>query len=440
MLIGELLLERSWVDETGLEQALADQAASKLEPEPRFGTLRLCSMLVERGLLDFDHAARALGELHNVHPALTRHLRQRDPELAGLIPSALARQLLAVPIGRGKNGELVVCVRDPLDKVKRALADATQLSIVLAVAPVGLLEEIVAGAYERGQTPPPIPPSSPRPVPRSIPRKLTAPIDEFDVDLSTGPIPALNEPDPDDDIPFASFNLVELDDVGVTKDFSQHSGQFPVIPRTMTPVQRATTNTEDELPIELPKPRAGTSPNSVIEAAPPRRITRDVPARSGPTLRETLAELEHASSSDDATEIGMAFVAQRWVSSLLFTVKEGAAIGHRGHGPNLSAAAVGAVAVPLVAPSIVGVAHDTRKLAKEPPPGAAAIQARLTNLLGLADAPMAAPILVGTHVACILAVGDPQGDPIGTDRAELDKLCVALGAAYTRMISSAKRA
>ena len=51
---------------------------------------------------------------------------------------------------------------------------------------------------------------------------------------------------------------------------------------------------------------------------------------------------------------------------------------------------------------------------------------------------VAAPILVGGKVACIVAVGDPQGDPIGTDRTELDKLCAALGAALVRIIQNQK--
>ncbi len=407
MRIGELLLERSWVDEAGLERVLAEQQETKV---------RLCTLLVARDLLDFDHAARALGDQHRVPCALIRHLEYRDPELARLLPAALARQLLAVPIGRGKNDELVVCVRDPSDAVRAALADATQLSIVLAVAPIGLLARHVNAAYARQPT---------SQVPRIPVRRATTvpPAEEFDVDMSTGPVPLIQVPQEDyDSIPFASFNLVELDDVGVTKDFTQHSGQF-AIPR------RPPTDDDDDLPIEIPR--------GVIEPAVGRKPTRDVPR--GPTLRETLAELEHAKSSDDATEIAMAYVVGRWASSLLFMIKEGAALGHRGHGPNLSAAAVGAVAVPLGAPSIVSLAHDARKIAKEVPPNAGAIQARLTNLLGLPDAPVAAPIVVGNHVAAVLAVGDPQGDPIGTDRAELEKLCAALGTAYARVIHTSKR-
>ncbi len=431
MRIGELLLERSWVDEAGLARVLLEHQETKV---------RLCSLLVARGLLDFDHAARALGEQHQVPCALTRHLEQRDPELAALIPAALARKLLAVPIGRGKGNELVVCVRDPSEEVRGALADATGLSIVIAVAPVGLLARIVNVAYERiptapvlGSPAPTAPAVPPTPVQRIHQRAVTAPNEEFDVDMSTGPVPTVSG-EHEDDIPFASFNLVELDDVGVTKDFSQSSGQF-LVPPPPPPPRRAVTNPEDDLPIEIPR----TPPPAPPETPRLRRSSSHTIPR-GPTIRETLAELEHSTSSDDATEIGMAFVSLRWASSLLFMIKEGAALGHRGHGPNLSAAAVAAVVVPLNMPSIIAVAHEARKLVRELPIGGGAIQARLANMLGLPEAPIAAPIIVGTKVAAILVVGDPQGDPIGTDRAELDKLCIALGAAYGRVIQDVKRA
>lgn len=424
MRIGELLLERSWVDQAGLSRAIAAQDKEKI---------RLCTLLVQRGLLDNDHAARALADQHGVPFALTRHLEQRDPLLAKLVPAALARQLCAVPIGRGKTGELVIAVRDPSEEVCAKLADACGLGVVVAVAPEGLLAKVVDIAYAR--------------MPSQPVRKVRAPsvVEEFEVDLNTGPVPTIS----DDEIPFASFNLVELDDVGVTKDFNQVSGQFPIVPRTMTPQpmpaqKRLGTDAENDLlidaprpasgsrpAIELPKPRPGTAPTG--DVAPPRRITRELRVN----LRDTLAELADATSRDDATEIAMAFVAVRWTASLMFSIKEGAALGHRGHGPNLTAAMIAAIVVPLTASSIVGAAHDAKKIVTTA--GAGAIQARLTTMLGFPDTPIAAPILVAGKVASILAVGDPQGDPIGTDRTELEKLCAALGAAFARIITQAKQ-
>lgn len=414
MRIGELLLERSWVDQAGLDRAIAAQAGTNL---------RLCTLLVQRGLLDNDHAARALADQHGVPFALTRHLEQRDPLLAKLVPAALARQLCAVPIGRGKTGELVIAVRDPSEDVRSKLADACGLGVVVAVAPIGLLEKVVDLAYAR--------------LPSQPVRKVRAPsvVEEFEVDLNTGPVPTIS----DDEIPFASFNLVELDDVGVTKDFNQVSGQFPVVPRTMTPAalppqKRLGTDAENDLPITLPQPRPGTAPTG--DLAPPKRSTREFAAR-GPSIRETLAELATSTSRDDATEIAMAFVAMRWSASIMFSIKEGAALGHRGHGPNLTAATIQAATIPLSAPSIVGAAHDAKKLVAAA--GSGAIQARLTTMLGFPDTPVAAPILVAGKVASILAVGDPVGDPIGTDRTELEKLCAALGAAFARIITQAKQ-
>ena len=439
MRIGELLLERSWVHEVAVATALAEQRSTGE---------RLCTLLVARGYLDYDHAARALAEQHGVPPALTRHLVQRDAELVQLLPAELARQLLAVPIGRGKGGELVVCVRDPVAATHTALTAATKMTIVLAVAAEGLLARTVAMAYAKIAHVAMDPPTIRTPIPRA-----QSEAEEFEVDLSTGlipkpqdlPLPRVNT----DDIPFANFALVELDDIGVTKDHAQSSGQFtvPAIPRTMTPARPAPPppppdNDDLDLPIELPGSRSSSSQSAIQlpeSLAVPRRQTREVPAARGPTLRETLAELERTTSRDDAEEVAMAFVTARWGSSILFQINEGAALGHRGHGASLSGAMVEAAAVPLGAPSIVNAAYQSKKLATATPAGAGMVQTRLTALLGHAAAPVAAPVLLGGHVAYVLVVGDPQGDPIGTDRAELDKLCAALGAAYGRIVQGAER-
>jgi len=138
MRVGELLLQRGWVDWETLALAIGDHAASGM---------RLCSFLVERGALSFDQASRALGELHGSAAVLQRHLEGRDPELASLLPESAARKLVALPIGRLGNGSLIVCVRDPSPAVGAALARLLREQPVLAVAPAHRLERLVHEAY-----------------------------------------------------------------------------------------------------------------------------------------------------------------------------------------------------------------------------------------------------------------------------------------------------
>ncbi len=411
MRIGELLRERGWVDPIGLDRAIAEQHHTNK---------RLVSLLVARGLIDPDIAARALGAQHNVSAALQRHLENRDKKLARFIPPELARSLCALPIGRGRAGELIVCVRDPRPATQTALVQVTRSKVLLAIAPASDLERLVDQTYG------PIEP------------------DEFDVDMSTGPIDvpedfvkrparAASVPgdlDLDDDdaggLDLGAMMLVGLDDARVAKDPNQ-SGQF-ALPRSTTPVA----------PI-APQPIAPPPPLPDALAAgtllPRARVEPVV------SLDDTLVLLERSATRDASTDVAMMFVRGRWSSSVLFMIKEGAALGHRGHGGTLSDDAVQALTIPLATTSIVRSAHDARRLVTELPSKGGAIQDRLMKLLGNPRSPAAAPIAVGPRVACVLVVGDARdrANATGDMTLDLDDLTVALGSAYARIVRDAKR-
>jgi len=154
------------------------------------------------------------------------------------------------------------------------------------------------------------------------------------------------------------------------------------------------------------------------------------------SIEEVVAAVADALARDTATDVAMRYAAQRWAASLLLAVKESAALGHRGHGKQLSADVVRAVAIPLASPSIIRSAHDNRALATELPAGVGAIHERLQRLLGSPKHPMAAPILVAGRVACLIAVGDSLG--ASDEGGDLEKLAEALGAAYTRILRDMK--
>lgn len=402
--IGEILIEHGWVDPTSVSRAISEQRHTKK---------RLCSLLIARGLLDPDHASRALGEQHVVAAALERHLEKRERELAKLLPAALARSCRVLPIGRMRGGELIVCALDPRPELVHVLTQTVGGKVVLAVAPAERLEPLIDEAYE------------------------VASADEYDVDLSTGPITSIDVDISGPVVATAAaslaalerLTLVDLDDVSVAKDFSQ-TGAIPVSVRggTLPP-----TNV----------PRAGTLPPANVSRSP--SASGSIPglrAQTGPvlppaTMNETLDALKTATTRDTATDAAMRYAGGRWQSSLLLTIKEGAALGHRGHGAQLSADAVQAVVIPLTTPSIVKLAHDTRRLATEPPAGAGAIQDRLSRLLGGPRMGAAAPVVVGPRVACVFAVGDPiEGD--AAHAHDLDDLAIALGNAYARVVREKK--
>ena len=69
MQIGQILVEQGWVDPAALARALADQ--------PELGR-RICSLLILRGQLDADNAARALAQQHGVPGVFQRHLEHRE--------------------------------------------------------------------------------------------------------------------------------------------------------------------------------------------------------------------------------------------------------------------------------------------------------------------------------------------------------------------------
>jgi hypothetical protein len=121
---------------------------------------------------------------------------------------------------------------------------------------------------------------------------------------------------------------------------------------------------------------------------------------------------------------------------LLLSIKEGAALGQRGHGPQLSAETVRAVAIPLSTPSIVKAAHDTRRVVSEPPPDAGPIHERVVKLLGEPRSTVAAPIVVAGRIAHVFAVGDLNGP--GDSATELGHLTTALGDAFTRILRDVK--
>jgi hypothetical protein len=249
--IGEILVESGFVTAAALERALAKQKEI---------SRRLCSLLIARDVIDVDIASRALGEQYGVPAALQKHLDARDRSLAALVPAELARSWCMLPLGRTGKGALIVCARDPSPAALAAVTALVKGTVTLAVAPASLLETLVAEAYG-------------------------APEEDFDVDLTTGPIHSLDlEPMPavEPAEGFGNLQLVELDDHAVSRDLNA-SGSIQVGPSRQIPLPPSSAGiTVPPVDDEHVLPRAITPPAKLHDEPPPAVARTQTPARVSP--------------------------------------------------------------------------------------------------------------------------------------------------------------
>jgi hypothetical protein len=395
MRIGELLVEQRKLRQSELTRALAEKLADK----------RLCSFLIAKGLVDFDDAARALGEQRRVPCALAKHLAGRDPALAKLIPGELGRSAWALPIGRASNGHVIVAVRDPAPALLAQLQRATKGEVTMVVTPSARLENLVRESYG------------------------DAPVDEFDIDFSSNvednpitpaksassppaplppPLPDMSALDPES----IRLSLTDLDDDRVEKDPTQ-SGQIPIRTGTTMP------------PINVPAPQPAAAPPQ----GRPKRARTD-PAATRPMSVEMMRiGLEHATTREAATDLVLAYVATRWMTGLVLAIRDRSAIGYRGHG----VIAPESISLPLGAPSTIQHALDSRFVSVQTPQGPT--QDQLMRALEGPEHPAAAPVLVKNQPAAVIVVGDPVGDEdFQVAAADLAMLAEALGTAYQRIL------
>ncbi|HSD90419.1 MAG TPA: hypothetical protein VLB44_22985 [Kofleriaceae bacterium] len=401
MRIGELLVEQRKLRQSELTRALADKPAEK----------RLCSFLITKGLVDFDDAARALGEQRRVACALSKHLVGRDPALAKLLPAELGRSSCALPIGRSSNGNVIVCVREPAPALLAALERAIKAPITMVITPATRLEMLVRDAY--GEAPVDefdIDFSSSvddNPIPTPPPKHVPAPAPSRPARAQTGPVAPPSPPLPDMtalDPESVRLALTDLDDARVDKDFSQ-SGQLPVpaAPAVASPAIARTA-----------KKSANTDPKAT------RRMSVEM----------MQVGLEHATTREAATDLVLAYVATRWISALVLAIRDKTAIGYRGHG----VIAPESLSIPIGAPSTVQHAIDSRFVSMQIASGPA--QDELAHALEGAEHPIAAPVSVKGQPVAVLVVGDPIDGESSLEEAAADLavLAEALGAAYQRIL------
>jgi hypothetical protein len=377
--IGDLLVAKGLVRASDLARAVAEQPGSGR---------RLCSILITHGALDFDDAARALGEQRGTPCALAKHLANRDTALISSISAELGRVSNVLPIGRASNGTMIVAARDPAPAL-RATLEKLLGPVTLVVTPASRLDQLISAAYG------------------------AAPHDEFDIDLDSAvdldPFPdvAPMSPPPADvdmlDPDSIRMALSDLDDERVSKDPTQ-SGLLQV--NAMASASSAA--------IKMTGSKTNTSGAFRLPDA-------------APTIAKTQAALEQAANRDKASDIAMSFVAGRWRTGAIVVIRDGTAIGYRGHG----VADLAELHLPMRLASTIERAFETKRLATSSPPSPA--QDQLVRVLR-ASVIAAAPVIVADDVIAVIAAGDSiLGAADTSAHAELGQLAQALGAAYDRI-------
>ena len=301
-----------------------------------------CSFLIARGAVEFDHGARALGLQHGVVAVLKKHLEQRDRNVAALLPPELGRGEVALPIGRMRDGALIIGVRDPSGALHARLSRVVAGKLVLAVAPAHELQRV-------------------------IDETLVARAVEFDIDVDPG---VSGELDVNlDDGPSSSFDDLLIEDLD-TSD----------APRTeMIAAVRSRSLPVDIKPIE----NAGTAPHDSLESA--------------------LAALTDVDDLDWLFAVVKPYLEKTWKASLLLALRNDAAIGIRGHGVPFDRA-ISRISLPINEPSLLQRARDTRRVVHDATLGAA--DTELAAILAEATNPIAVAVTRGTEVTHVIAVGD----------------------------------
>ena len=381
MRIGDILLAHDWVPWEAVALALDDQKQTGI---------RICSLLISRGVLDFDHASLALAEQHGMPAVMKRHLIGRDRNVTALLPASTGRRLMALPIGRQGSGKLIVAVRDPWPVLQVALAKAIGEDIALALAPAKYLERIVEQTYID--------------VPIDVEEEETG----VDVDVESEELDetALMFDEPD---AAASFDDIVVD-VEVEDDLR---------------VEIEEPDPDFAIDVELPAPR--TKPKT-LEVKP---VAIKAVAAKRDSLDETIAQFNDIDELDWLFGIAMKYAAQRWRAALLLSVSERRAAGMRGHSRKLGAR-ISAFSLALSEPSIVQLARDERRLVTEPPEDAGIGHAALVAALEDARHVAAAPLFKAGAVIYVLAVGDPIEGDAETGALDLEVLAEAMSAVLER--------
>jgi type IV pilus assembly protein PilB len=136
-MLGELLVTLGSLTHAKISEALLQQP----ESGKRIGTL-----LVELGAIDDSQLIAALSAQLDLPNADLRS-RQPEPDVAALLPEAMARQIGAVPVAVDDGGAVEIAVSDPHQDLSRVLQEATGRQVRLSLATAAEIRRVIDNTY-----------------------------------------------------------------------------------------------------------------------------------------------------------------------------------------------------------------------------------------------------------------------------------------------------
>ncbi len=453
MRLGEILIAAGLLSEQQVLEARNRQASVR----GRLGT-----QLVQLGFISTDQVSLALGKQHQVPPVLVRHFAHNDPAVLPLIGAKVAAEYFIVPIAYArKDGQrrLVVCLRDPRNtELISRLQQQLRVPVVASVASELAIRVYLERYYHVDAV--------------AKQGSFAATDDDEDVDLS-------DFGDPDSGLD--TLELIDLDDrklsttaparfvpeaqrtsgisealraaaqAAAAQAASAQAASSHATASHTAPVPLAESKTEAAASSghssgHSSGPRAGHSSGHSSGPAPTLTATASVPAPApiSTPLEAFVASIAQADKRPAVSEAIMEFLRQRFAAGLMFTIKDGLAMGHLGFGGHLDDPdTVAALMIPM-SKSVFGVVHDTRESWRgDPKTHSSAAQERFLTLFAMDKAPaeiVVAPIVIGSKVVCLLYAHARAGAAIGdTQLAELAAITEATNDAFARIIRNARK-
>lgn len=486
MRLGEILVADGLVLDADVQRLLAAQ---------RRHHRRIGHLLIAAGLVTPDAVARGLSRQHAVPAALQKHLDGRDPSLVALLPAADGRRFGALPIARSRDGSVVICLRDPARAVTvEAIARIVGGRVVPAVASDALLLPLIETSYgsptteldgdgddidvdfDDGDDGNPAPArtdadvdgyggmsgeftlarlddvgvardfsqSSPViPIPRAD-LSTRRPSSEIAVPrVATAAVPGLATARTitDGALTASSVSLANAARAAVeaARAAADARADDADARRGSAALQAADDAARLAMAATIPGAGAGyaaTMPGGAGLGAlvPPAAPPPGPPAPAGISLADAIGRIDAATTRDDIAEAAVAYGRTVGHAALVLVIRDGAALGHRGFGPDLTATAIEAVAVPLTSPSVIKQVVDGKVPFVGNAPEQGALQERFLRLFGGRDLAVV-PVTIGARVVCVVALRPLGAAPL----AELSQLAAAMATAFGRIIREHKR-
>lgn len=400
MRLGELLVAAGLLSPQQVEHALRAQVM--------WGG-RLGTNLVELYALDLDVLARVIGRRLRLPAACASHFEAADADLQRRLPAELAAQYACLPLRRVGADRIAIASIAPLDGRARAtIAHELGISykgLVPAVAPELRVHYQLERVY-----------GIPRPG-RFLRARSRGELPAFELapgDEESGPIPA---PAPaavasDDGVPEALLpDFTPRIALAGQPPPRERRHYLPMLGEAGTPLARIAVRRQTPAAVEPPPA-----------------------ARPAPTLDEATLAIRRAPDRDAIARRVLEAVAQRVPASatVLFVVRGGAAASWAGIAR--TGEALPELAVPLDEPS--GIARVLRDHTLACAPAASALDVLLLDALGAPGGELAvAPICIGTHVPCVIAVATERAAAVD----DLAAISEAAAVALARLMRHANR-